>query len=78
MNHGQYLINPLLALRVEGEWCRIYDLLVPDRLAVALLDLEPWMAERWNPNIYQDRAIEQLRTMIADLARSGTKPEPLF
>ena len=40
--HGQYLIDPRLALRVEGEWRPIYDLLVPDRLGSALRDLEFW------------------------------------
>ncbi len=42
LRQGQYLINPQLALRVEGEWRRIYDLLVADRLAGVLQDPLRW------------------------------------
>ena len=70
MEHGQYLINPLLALRVEGEWRAIYDLLVPDRLDVALREQESWWREDWNPNTYREKAIAQLRGMIADLPKA--------
>ncbi|WP_295585439.1 ankyrin repeat domain-containing protein [uncultured Lamprocystis sp.] len=76
LQHGQYLINPRLALRMEGDWRGIYDLLVPDRLGVALRELEPWMHHDWNPNTYRETAIEQLRTMIERLAQSEDKAVP--
>jgi hypothetical protein len=76
LQHGQYLINPRLALRMEGDWRGIYDLLVPDRLGVTLRELEPWMHHDWNPNTYRETAIEQLRTMIERLAQSEDKAVP--
>ncbi|MGD7033501.1 hypothetical protein [Methylotuvimicrobium buryatense] len=30
---GYYIFNPNLALKVEGEWVNVYDLLLLDRLA---------------------------------------------
>ncbi len=69
VRHGQYLINPRLALRVEGEWRPIYDLLVPDRLGSALRDLEFWANREWDANAWRQEAIDDLRAMIGRLAR---------
>jgi hypothetical protein len=76
ISRGQYLINPRLALRVEGEWRGIYDLLVPERLGAAPQDVLAGMGRRWDPNPRREQAIEQLRDMIAGLGRGEIKPDP--
>jgi hypothetical protein len=43
---GEYTINPRLALRVEGEWRRIYDVLSPERLGAQLRDPLHWGEHR--------------------------------
>ncbi len=76
MRHGQYLVNPGLALRVEGEWCRIYDLLLADRLAGSLRDPVRWAGEVWDPNPGMLRAIEALRALLQRLndGKGATDP----
>ncbi|WP_295385945.1 hypothetical protein [uncultured Thiodictyon sp.] len=78
IRRGQYLINPSLALRVEGEWRAIYDILIPERLGVTLRESQPWMGPKWDPNAYQERAMEQLRAMIVGLGRGEGTPAELF
>ncbi len=78
VRHGQYLINPRLALRVEGDWCRIYELLSPDRLAGELRDPTHWSGQIWDHNVLMQRAIEQLRTLIRDLNDTGEAPPAPF
>ena len=78
VRHGQYLINPRLALRVEGDWCRIYELLSPDRLAGELRDPTHWSGQIWDHNVLMQRAIEQLRTLIRDLNDTGEVPPAPF
>ena len=78
VRHGQYLINPRLALRVEGDWCRIYELLSPDRLAGELRDPTHWSGQIWDHNVLMQRAIEQLRTLIRDLNETGEAPPAPF
>ncbi len=38
ISRGQYLPNPALMLRVEGEWRAVFDLLVPERLGASRED----------------------------------------
>ena len=77
VRHGQYLINPQLALRVEGEWCRIYELLSPDRLAGELRDTMIWGRQVWDPNADRQRAIDALRNMIQKMS-NGEGVQTLF
>jgi hypothetical protein len=67
VSHGQYLINPQLAVRVEGDWRRIYELLCSDRLAGELRDPLQWAGQVWDLNADRERAIVALRTMLKDL-----------
>jgi hypothetical protein len=62
--HGQYVINPQLALRVEGDWQKIYSLLSPQRLAPQLRDPIRWGAHVWDPNANAERAIASLREQL--------------
>jgi hypothetical protein len=64
MLHGQYVINPQLALRVEGNWQKIYTLLSPMRLAPQLRDPIRWGAHVWDPNAGAERAIASLREQL--------------
>lgn len=69
VRHGQYLINPRLALRVEGEWRKIYDLLVPERLAAHHREPFHWGGQVFDGNPAMQEAIDKLRAMLARLAR---------
>ena len=77
INHGQYLINPQLALRVEGEWRRIYELLSPERLAGELRDPLHWFGQVWDPNADRQHAIDALRSLIKELS-NGEDMKVLF
>jgi hypothetical protein len=76
VRHGQYLINPQLAVRVEGEWRRIYGLLCADRLAGELRDPLHRAGQVWDPNPTRERAIAALRTLINDL--NDARGVPVF
>jgi hypothetical protein len=76
VRHGQYLINPQLALRVEGDWRRIYELLSLDRLAGQLRDPLHWADQVWDLNADRQRAIVALRTLLKGLNDGEGVPEP--
>ncbi len=71
VRRGQYLFNPQLALRVEGDWRRIYELLSLDRLAGQLHDPLHWAGQVWDSNADRQRAIDALRTLLKDLNDGG-------
>jgi len=74
---GQYLFNPQLALRIEDQWQRIYELLQPQRLAAQLQDPFHWGGEVWDPNEHRERSMEKLRTMLHKL-NEGADLKSLF
>ena len=78
MRYAQYLINPQLALRVEGEWRRIYDLLSLERLAWELQDPVVWAGQVFDIHERRQVAIDGLRTQIKDLSTGGALPPELF
>ena len=45
---GAYVFNPGLAIKVEGEWVNIYDLLAVDRLASKYPASQDWWRENYN------------------------------
>jgi len=76
VRHGQYLINPSLALRVEGDWRRIYELLLPERLAGQLRDPAHWAGHVWDLNADREHAILALRGLLNDLNQGREVWEP--
>ena len=74
---GQYLFNPQLALRIEDQWQRIYELLQPQRLAAQLHDPIRWGSQVWDPNEGQERSMEKLRAMLKAL-NEGADLKSLF
>ena len=68
LKRGEYVINPKLALRVEGEWRRIYDLLSLRRLAAELQDPIRWGTHVWDPNADAETAIARLCDHLKRLA----------
>jgi hypothetical protein len=76
VRHGQYLINPSLALRVEGDWRRIYELLLPERLAGQLRDPVHWAGHVWDLNADREHAILALRGLLNDLNQGREVWEP--
>jgi hypothetical protein len=68
VRHGQYLLNPDLALRVEGEWRRIYRLLVPERLAGERRDpIHVRTGVTVDVNQYLNASIAELRRLLERL-----------
>ncbi|MFZ0788721.1 MAG: UvrD-helicase domain-containing protein, partial [Chromatiaceae bacterium] len=63
---GHYLLNPELALRVEGDWRPIYEVLVPSRLGAKRRELIRWGAnEAYDLNPYLEEAVDTLtRTLL--------------
>jgi hypothetical protein len=76
VRHGQYLINPQLALRVEGGWRRIYELLSLERLAGQLCDPLHWAGQVWDLNADRQSAIVALRKLLKDLNDGSGVPQP--
>ena len=64
MAHGQYIINPRLALRVEGQWTTIYGLLSPQRLAPNWSDPIVWAGGSFDLNADLEPRMETLRSML--------------
>lgn len=64
VRRGSYVLNPGLALRIEGRWQRIYQVLSPERLGVALEDDSTWAHYGWSANTFFQRAIDELRDML--------------
>jgi hypothetical protein len=48
VKRGAYVFNPGLAVKVEGEWVNIYDLLSVDRLAPKYRASQDWWRENYN------------------------------
>ena len=48
IQHGAYIFNPKLAIKVEGEWVNIYDLLSIDKLAPKHQAKEDWWRIDYN------------------------------
>jgi len=70
---GYYLPSPRLALRVEGEWRNLYELLVPQRLAVPYeASLEPRYEWVGDLNKLREERLVQLRALLARLGREAS------
>jgi hypothetical protein len=65
---GEYIINPMLALRVEGEWRRVYDLLDPQRLGAQLRDPFRWGRYTYDPNSAAEAQLTALRGHLKALS----------
>jgi hypothetical protein len=65
---GAYIFNPKLALKVEGEWINIYDLLSIDRLAPHYEDRQVWWYHDFNAHAEERMAIGKklLKQLIAE------------
>lgn len=58
--HGAYLFNPRLALKVEGEWVNIYDLMSIDRLAPEYKAKGEWRSDDVNAYYEKNMAVCKL------------------
>jgi len=72
---GEYIINPQLALRVEGDWRKIYDVLQPQRLGAELRDPIRWGQHVYDPNSSAEHALTQLRGYLKTLSEGRTLDE---
>ncbi|WP_374088616.1 UvrD-helicase domain-containing protein [Methylomicrobium lacus] len=75
---GAYIFNPNLAIRVEGEWVNIYDLLSIDRLAPRHDIKEDW----WRRDINEYRETQmnarkvELQRLLAEKRMAGPSENP--
>ncbi|MFB1487806.1 MULTISPECIES: UvrD-helicase domain-containing protein [unclassified Thiocapsa] len=74
---GQYIINPQLALRVEGEWRKIYEVLAPQRLGAQLRDPIRWGQHVWDPNAEAERAVTMLCEQLKTMSEGRTDERPV-
>ncbi len=75
VRHGQYLLNPQLALRVGGEWRPIYELLVPARLAPKRREIVRWgQGESYDPNPRLEKVIDRLVGFLVSLSQEQEEP----
>lgn len=69
---GHYIFNPNLAIRVEGEWINIYDLLNIDKLAPMHEAKQNWwdISER-RENWMQECKVEMKRLLAEKRGSAG-------
>jgi hypothetical protein len=62
---GAYILNPTLALKVEGEWVNIYDLLSIDKIAPQYRDKQDW----WHTdfNVYAENNMANSKALLRQL-----------
>ena len=68
VKHGNYIINPQLSVRVEGQWQNIYQLLSFDRIAHAHVEHNP----RWGNYDFNTMGQSQIKR-FADKVRTYTE-----
>ena len=71
LKQGHYLINPQLAVWVEGTWRNIYDLLSLDALGYRRPDRREWYYVDLHAHMHQQ--LQHFKTMITQL-QGGEKP----
>jgi hypothetical protein len=65
IKHGHYIINPKLAVWVEGEWRNIYDLLSLD--ALGYRRRETHASYNFDPNAFMQRDLQRFKTLVTRL-----------
>jgi hypothetical protein len=72
IKHGHYLINPELAVWVEGEWRNIYDLLSLDALGYRRRERHPFYT--FDPNPRMQYQLDQFKTLVKQLRDGEEAP----
>src|SRR6266481_1754361 len=65
LKHGHYIINPQLAVWVEGAWRNIYDLLSLDALGYRRQDRRDWYA--FDPHERMQGQLQHFKTLVTQL-----------
>jgi hypothetical protein len=65
IKHGHYIINPELAVWVEGEWRNIYDLLSLDALGSRRRETPNFY--HVDLNAYMQRQLDQFKVLVQQL-----------
>jgi UvrD/REP helicase N-terminal domain len=65
IKHGHYLINPQLAVWIEGEWRNIYDLLSLDALGYRRREMRDFYP--FDPNARLQYQLDQFKTLVKQL-----------
>jgi hypothetical protein len=69
VKHGHYIINPKLAVWVEGEWRNIYDLLCLDALGYRRREMRH--VYYFDIDEYMQNRLEQFRSLVKQLRDGG-------
>lgn len=72
--HGAYIFNPSLALKVEGEWIAIYDLLMIDRLAARYEEKQGWW--HFDLNEHAEKRMAACKAALRKLIAEKTGEHP--
>jgi hypothetical protein len=65
LKHGHYIINPRLAVWVEGDWRNMYEVLSLDALGYQRQDRREWYA--FAPHEYRQHQLQQFKTLVKQL-----------
>jgi len=65
IKHGHYIINPTLAVWVEGAWRNIYDLLALDALGYRRQDRHEWYA--FDPHERMEGQLQDFKSVVKQL-----------
>jgi hypothetical protein len=65
LKHGHYIINPKLAIWVEGAWRKIYDLLSLDALGYQRQERHDFYG--FDPNEFKQQQLQHFKTWIKQL-----------
>jgi len=65
LKHGHYIINPKLAVWVEGAWRNIYDLLSLDALGYQRQDMRDF--DVFDPNVFMQQQLQHFKTLVTQL-----------
>ena len=65
LKHGHYIINPRLAVWVEGDWRNMYEVLSLDALGYQRQDRHEWYA--FAPHEHRQHQLQQFKTLVKQL-----------
>jgi hypothetical protein len=65
LKHGHYIINPQLAVWVEGAWQNMYEVLSLDALGYRQQDRRAWYG--FDPHARMQQQLQHFKTLVTQL-----------
>jgi len=76
LKRGHYIINPKLAVWVEGAWRNIYEVLSLDALGYRRQDRRAWYA--FDPQEHMQQQLQHFKTLIKQLQDGEEAPVEVY